>query len=136
LRRRVRRAVADAVHQATELRHRPRACAALLLATLGTPLALGTAFSVSVIAAPGGPGFRHAGTLLLVYLVGSAAGTAVPLPAGTGANEAALIGTLVAAGIAGSAAVQGVLLFRAVTFWAPVPFGVLAARRLRRGGAL
>ncbi|MEV5570803.1 lysylphosphatidylglycerol synthase domain-containing protein [Spirillospora sp. NPDC052269] len=136
LRGRVRRAVADAVHQATELRHRPRACAALLLATLGTPLALGTAFTVSVIASPGGPGFRHAGTLLLVYLVGSAAGTAVPLPAGTGANEAALIGTLVAAGVAGTAAVQGVLLFRAVTFWAPVPFGLLAARRLRRIGAL
>ncbi|MCP2337656.1 lysylphosphatidylglycerol synthase transmembrane domain-containing protein [Actinomadura rupiterrae] len=136
LRRRVRRAVGDAVHQATELRHRPRACVTLLLATLGTPLALGTAFAVSVIAAPGGPGFRHAGTLLLVYMVGNAAGTAVPLPAGTGANEAALIGALVATGIAGTAAVQGVLLFRAVTFWAPVPFGVVAARRLRRSHAL
>jgi len=72
----------------------------------------------------------------MAYLVGAGAATAVPVPAGLGSTEAALVAALVAARIAPGDAVGAVLIFRVVTFWAPVPIGVLAARSLRRKRAL
>jgi uncharacterized membrane protein YbhN (UPF0104 family) len=68
----------------------------------------------------------------VVYLTGSALGSAVPTPGGLGAVEAALSAGLTAAGLPGATAVSAVLLFRALTFWLPVPLGWGAFNYLER----
>jgi uncharacterized protein (TIRG00374 family) len=72
----------------------------------------------------------------VVYLTGSAIGSAVPTPGGIGAVEAALSAGLTAAGMAGAKAIGAVLLFRLVTFWLPVPIGWVAMHYLQRHDAL
>ncbi|WP_372509158.1 lysylphosphatidylglycerol synthase domain-containing protein [Actinomadura madurae] len=64
--------------------------------------------------------------------MGAAAGSAIPTPGGVGSTEAALVAALAALDIDTGAALHAVLLFRAITFWAPVPLGILACRTLRR----
>ena len=68
----------------------------------------------------------------VVYLTGSALGSAVPTPGGLGAVEAALSAGLTAAGLPGATAVSAVLLFRTITFWLPVPLGWGAFNYLER----
>jgi uncharacterized membrane protein YbhN (UPF0104 family) len=72
----------------------------------------------------------------VVYLAGSAIGSAAPTPGGLGAVEVALATGLAAAGMASAAAISAVLLFRLATFWLPVPAGWLAMRWLQRRDAL
>jgi uncharacterized membrane protein YbhN (UPF0104 family) len=72
----------------------------------------------------------------VVYLTGSALGSAVPTPGGLGAVEAALSAGLTATGLAGATAVSAVLLFRMLTFWLPVPLGWAAFSYLQRNQAL
>jgi glycosyltransferase 2 family protein len=72
----------------------------------------------------------------VVYLTGSAIGSAVPTPGGLGAVEAALTAGLTAAGLHGATAISSVLLFRIVTFWLPVPLGWAALSYLQRHDAL
>jgi glycosyltransferase 2 family protein len=72
----------------------------------------------------------------VVYLTGSAIGSVVPTPGGIGAVEAALTAGLTAAGLTGATAISSVLLFRAVTFWLPVPLGWAALHYLQRHDAL
>jgi uncharacterized membrane protein YbhN (UPF0104 family) len=72
----------------------------------------------------------------VVYLTGSAIGSAVPTPGGLGAVEAALSAGLTAAGLPGITAVSAVLLFRILTFWLPVPLGWGALTYLQRHEAL
>ena len=72
----------------------------------------------------------------VVYLTGSALGSAVPTPGGLGAVEAALSAGLTAAGVPGSVAVSSVLLFRLLTFWIPVPVGWIAFQSLQRRNAV
>jgi uncharacterized membrane protein YbhN (UPF0104 family) len=117
------------------LLHRPRCLLATLVASTGAHVALALAFAVSLLAVPGTDGGAF-GALLAVYLVGATAGAAIPTPAGVGSTEAALITALAATHISTGQAAEGVLLFRAMTFWAPVPVGVLSTRRLRRTHAL
>jgi glycosyltransferase 2 family protein len=74
--------------------------------------------------------------IAVVYLTGSAIGSAVPTPGGIGAVEAALVAGLTAAGLHGSVAFSTVLLFRAVTFWLPVPVGWVALNYMQRREAL
>ncbi|MCV2392882.1 flippase-like domain-containing protein [Actinotalea sp. M2MS4P-6] len=74
--------------------------------------------------------------LALIYLVGNAAGAIVPTPGGLGTVEAALITGLSTAGIPVAIATSVVVLFRGLTFWARIPFGWLAMRRLQRTGEL
>jgi uncharacterized membrane protein YbhN (UPF0104 family) len=105
-----------------------------MASSAGTTLVLGVAFAVCTVAVSGTT--RDAGAFLVAYLVGAGAAAAVPIPAGLGSTEAALVAALVAAHINTSAAVQAVLIFRLVTFWAPVPLGILAAHTLRRRRAL
>jgi glycosyltransferase 2 family protein len=50
--------------------------------------------------------------------------------------EAALAAGLTAAGMHGAAAFSAVLLFRAVTFWLPVPVGWVALGFLQRRDVL
>ncbi|WP_141584473.1 lysylphosphatidylglycerol synthase domain-containing protein [Actinomadura sp. WMMA1423] len=116
-----------------DLCRRPRDLALTLAASAGTTFALGVAFALSVLAVPGtAVGPADAPALLAAYLVGAAAGSAVPTPGGIGSTEAALVAALAALGITAGPALHAVLLFRAVTYWAPVPFGLLACRTLRR----
>ncbi|HTP14816.1 MAG TPA: lysylphosphatidylglycerol synthase transmembrane domain-containing protein [Streptosporangiaceae bacterium] len=75
-------------------------------------------------------------SVAVVYLTGSAIGSAVPTPGGIGAVEAALSAGLTAAGMPGAKAVSAVLLFRLVTFWLPVPIGWAAMNYLQRQEAL
>ncbi len=75
-------------------------------------------------------------SVAVVYLTGSAIGSAVPTPGGVGAVEAALSAGLAAAGMPGAKAVSAVLLFRLATFWLPVPIGWAAMNYLQRKNAL
>ena len=69
-------------------------------------------------------------------MVGAAASNSVPIPAGLGATETALIGVLVAADVPTAEAFDEVMIFRLITFWLPALLGIVAARRLRNAGAL
>lgn len=71
-------------------------------------------------------------TVAVVYLAGSAIGSAAPTPGGLGAVEAALATGLTAAGMPGASAVSAVLLYRVATFWLPVPIGWLAYAWMQR----
>jgi uncharacterized membrane protein YbhN (UPF0104 family) len=71
-------------------------------------------------------------SIAVVYLTGSALGSAVPTPGGLGAVEAALSAGLTAAGLPGATSVSAVLLFRTLTFWLPVPVGWGAFNYLER----
>jgi uncharacterized membrane protein YbhN (UPF0104 family) len=129
-------ALARAGRRTTGLLRRPGDLAVLLAASAGTTVVLALALAVSVAAVAGGGATRDLGGLLAGYMVGSAVGSAVPVPAGIGTTEAAIVGTVVLAHVGLGQAVAAVLLFRLVTFWAPVPFGLLVAPLLRRTGAL
>jgi uncharacterized protein (TIRG00374 family) len=75
-------------------------------------------------------------TAIVVYLGGSTVGGAAPTPGGLGAVEAALVAGLTAAGVDASLGVAGVLTFRLLTYWLPIPLGYAALRTLRREGLL
>ena len=68
----------------------------------------------------------------VVYLTGVALGSIIPTPGGLGAVEAALTAGLTAASVPGGIAVSAVLLFRLLTFWLPVPVGMVALHFLQR----
>lgn len=87
------------------------------------------ALSASVIAFGGGVALV---TVAVVYLAGTAIGSAAPTPGGLGAVEAAISTGLAAAGMPGASAVSAVLLYRIATFWLPVPIGWLAYAWLQR----
>ena len=79
-----------------------------------------------------GPTPGEVGTLVAIYMLAAAAGGLVPGPGGLGSTEAALVGLLALTGTQTALALSGVLIFRAVTHWAPVPIGLLFAGTLRR----
>jgi uncharacterized membrane protein YbhN (UPF0104 family) len=75
--------------------------------------------------------------LAVVYLAGSAVGSVVPTPGGIGAVEAAMSAFLTAiAHVPAPIAVSGVLLFRLLSFWLPIPVGWVALNYLQRRDAL
>ena len=73
--------------------------------------------------------------LAIIYLIGNAIGAMVPTPGGIGGVEGALIFGLTAP-VGYAIATSVVILFRALTFWARVPFGWAAMRTLQRSGEL
>ncbi|MDX6285835.1 MAG: hypothetical protein QOG53_1320 [Frankiales bacterium] len=117
------------------LARRPRRASTLLLASAGTTFVLAFAFAI-VVQALVGTAAPSLAALMVVYLVGAAAASAVHIPAIAGPTEIALTAALVASGVAAGPALVSVLLFRGLTFWAPVPVGLFAVRALRRRGAL
>ncbi|GAA2610964.1 lysylphosphatidylglycerol synthase domain-containing protein [Actinomadura fulvescens] len=117
----------------TDLCRRPADLALTVGASAATTFVMGLAFALSVLAVPGAAGPDDTVALVAAYLVGAAAGAALPAPGGLGSTEAALVAALAALGIAAGPALQAVLLFRAVTFWAPVPIGLMTCRTLRGG---
>lgn len=72
----------------------------------------------------------------VIYLVGNAAGAAVPTPGGLGAIEAALIFGLTTAGVPAALATSATVLFRVATYWARIPIGWAAMRYLQKKGDL
>jgi uncharacterized membrane protein YbhN (UPF0104 family) len=58
-------------------------------------------------------------------------GGATPLPAFVGVTETALVGGLILSGYSSGSAILAVVIFRLITYWLPLPLGVLAARNLR-----
>ncbi|MBO2451060.1 flippase-like domain-containing protein [Actinomadura barringtoniae] len=129
-------AVGRTVYGLTELCRRPRDLAITLGASAATTFIMGLAFALSVLAVPGAAGPGDMVPLIGAYLVGAAAGAAIPAPGGLGSTEAALVAALAALGIGAGPAVQAVIIFRAVTFWAPVPVGLLACQTLKKRPAL
>lgn len=109
----------------TQLLRRPRDLAVMLVASAATTLVMGVAFALSVLAVPGTASWSRFSTLIVVYMIGAAVGGAVPGPGGLGSTEAALVALLAATGVETAGAMSGVLIFRAVTHWAPVPIGLL-----------
>jgi len=103
--------------------------AAIALSACATPTASTGSPPASGADASGSAPFA---SVAVVYLTGSALGSIVPTPGGLGAVEAALTAGLRAAGVAGGVAVSGVLLFRLLTFWLPVPAGWAALKYLER----
>jgi uncharacterized membrane protein YbhN (UPF0104 family) len=75
-------------------------------------------------------------SIAVVYLTGSALGSAAPTPGGLGAVEVALSAGLTAAGLGNALALSSVLLFRLLTFWLPVPVGWVAFNYLQRKQAI
>ncbi len=118
------------------LARQPRSLAALLAASGATTLLLGCAFVATTRMLPGPPPAEGSGALLIAFMLGSAAGSAVPVPAGLGSTEAALVVVLVSARVPTPQAIEQVLIFRLITFWAPALLGVLATRHLHRRRAL
>jgi uncharacterized membrane protein YbhN (UPF0104 family) len=72
----------------------------------------------------------------VVYLVGATAAEIVPTPAGLGTVDAALIAGLVTTGVSGGATLAAVIVYRLVSFWAPIIPGLVASAMLRRRLAL
>ncbi|MEV4254085.1 lysylphosphatidylglycerol synthase domain-containing protein [Spirillospora sp. NPDC049652] len=129
-------AVVRALTGLGDLCRRPADLALTLSCSGGTTLVMAAAFALSVQAVPGTmTGADDTVALLTAYLLGAAAGAAIPLPGSLGTTEAALLAALTALGTPTTPALQAVLLFRAITFWAPVPVGLIAYRALRPGGA-
>ncbi|MFC5181308.1 lysylphosphatidylglycerol synthase domain-containing protein [Actinomadura harenae] len=125
-------AVARALTGLSDLCRRPADLALTLSCSAGTTFVLAMAFALSVQAVPGTmTGADDTLPLLTAYLLGAAAGAAIPLPGSMGTTEAALLTALAALGTPTTPALQAVLLFRAVTYWAPVPIGLIAYRTLR-----
>ena len=121
---------------ARKLIGRPPALITLVLASGSTTLVLGFAFVASTAMVPGPQPTVALGALLVAFMLGSAAGSSVPIPAGLGTTEAALIAVLFTASVPMSHAAEVVLIFRLLTFWLPAVLGVLVMRRLRRRDAI
>ncbi len=122
--------------QLRDILHRPHDLLVLLTASAATTLLMGVGLATAVRAVPGALPGAPFGALIIAYMVGSAVGSALPTPAGIGGTEAGLVAALSLASVPVGHAVQSVLLFRIVAFWAPAVCGVAAARRLRVLGAL
>ncbi len=75
-------------------------------------------------------------TLAVIYLTGTAIGSAVPTPGGMGGVETALTTGLRTAGIATAAALPTVLIFRVLTLYIRVPIGWVALRHLQKQNAV
>ena len=74
--------------------------------------------------------------LAITYLASNTVGSVVPSPGGIGPVEIALTAGLVTAGIPSAVALSAAIVYRLVTFWAPIPAGWLSLQRLQRTGDL
>lgn len=80
------------------------------------------------LAAVGAP--TPAGDAVAAFLVGSVVRTVGFVPGGLGTFEAAAAATLVALGMDMEPALAAVLLFRGLSYWLPMPVGLVLSRRL------
>jgi uncharacterized membrane protein YbhN (UPF0104 family) len=132
----IARGTRHAVAHMRDLAARPSRVIAAIAASMTTTMAMSVGF-VAVVDVWGHAATPlPAGALVAIYLVAAAAGGATPLPPFFGVTEAMLIGGLVLAGYSSGSALLSVIIFRAVTYWLPLPVGLWAARRLRRANLL
>jgi len=104
--------------------------------------ALGSRWQVALAAAVGNWGFDYLALVAALYAVGAtprlslvllAYGAAAVLsmipitPGGLGFVEAGLTATLIAAGVAGPDALLATLAYRVVSYWLPLPAGLVAS---------
>nr|WP_242329724.1 lysylphosphatidylglycerol synthase domain-containing protein [Streptomyces formicae] len=75
-------------------------------------------------------------SIAVVFLAGSALGSAAPTPGGVGAVEGALTLGLIAVGLPAEIAAPAVLLYRLLTLWLPVLPGWVCFNQLTRKGSL
>jgi uncharacterized membrane protein YbhN (UPF0104 family) len=122
----------DIVSPVGQLAADPRRLVTLLVASGCTTLILAFAFAATTAMVPGPHPHAGLGVLVVAFMLGSAAASAVPIPSGLGSTEAALVAVLAGVGVPVTHAIQVVLVYRVVTFWAPAVLGVLVARRLHR----
>jgi uncharacterized membrane protein YbhN (UPF0104 family) len=115
---------------------RPRRVITAFAASMTTTIAMSAGFVAVVYVWGQAATPLPAGALVAIYLVAAAAGGTTPLPPVFGVTEAVLIGGLVLAGYSSGSALLSVIIFRAVTYWLPLPVGLWAARRLRRANLL
>jgi uncharacterized membrane protein YbhN (UPF0104 family) len=108
----------------------------LVSASATTTLLLAAGFASAAVLTPGGLPASTFGAVMIGYMVGAAAGNALPTPGGIGSTDAALVAVLVAGGLPVATAIPVVFAFRLLTFWATALVGVFVARPLRRRGAL
>ena len=138
--RRTLRGVVSGLRQALghlrDLAMHPQRLATASLATAATTCVMCAGFAVAVSMWGQSAHPLPIGGLAAVYLVGVAAGAATPLPPIAGITEMSLIGSLVMTGYTHTSALIAVAVFRVVTYWLPLPFGVWAARRLRAADSL
>jgi len=130
-RRRLLMGLRDAGGHLSLLFRQPGRLAAMALSSMGTTAVLSLGFAVTVNALSDTRQVPPVGALIVVYLVASAIGGATPLPAFVGVTEAALVAGLTFLHVPMLTAVVATVVFRGIAFWAPVPLGVAAARRLR-----
>jgi uncharacterized membrane protein YbhN (UPF0104 family) len=131
--RRLVRPVIKAFGELRNVLRQPAKAAALLGGAVGV-IMLNTLCFGGALAAVGAD--ASPSTVIVVYVFGSTVGGAAPTPGGLGAVEAALVAGLTATGIDPSAAVAGVLVFRLITYWLPLPLGWFSLQHLRREGLL
>lgn len=129
-------AARHAAAHARDLVVQPRRLGVATAASTLTTVILSAGFVLSVHVWGHAAHPLHVGALIAVYWIAVAASDATPVPAFLGLTEAALIAALVVSGYTTSSATISVLAFRLITFWLPLPFGLLATRRLRRAQLL
>jgi uncharacterized membrane protein YbhN (UPF0104 family) len=124
------------LHPLQRLLRQPRALVVLLGASGCTTLILAFAFIATTAMVPGSRPAAPIGALLVAFMLAAAAGSLVPVPAGLGSTEAALIAVLLSVHVPAAHAVTEVLIFRLITFWLPAVVGLFASRHLYRQRAL
>jgi uncharacterized membrane protein YbhN (UPF0104 family) len=133
--RRTMRGLVSGLRQALahlrDLAMHPQRLATASLAAAATTCVMCAGFAVTVSMWGQAAHPLPVGGLAAVYLVGVAAGAATPLPPIACVTEMSLIGSLALTGYTRPSALLAVVIFRAVTYWLPLPAGVWAARRLR-----
>ena len=127
-------AIRDVRGALTSAARQPKRLALLLAATAGVKVTNLLALLAATWAFDGDVGNWR---VALVYLVGVPVAEAIPTPGGFGAVDAVLVASLARVGSSTAGAViAAVIVFRLLTFWAPILPGVLSAGLLRRQHAL
>jgi uncharacterized membrane protein YbhN (UPF0104 family) len=124
------------VAPARRLGRDPKALATLVTASGATTVIMAFAFVATIAMVPGPGPTASVPTVMVAFMLGSAAGSAIPVPAGLGSSEAAFVAVLTSLNVPVTHAIEVVLLFRLITFWLPAAVGVLATRRLYKRKAL
>ena len=124
----------DALSALSSATHQPKRLALLLAATAGVKATNLLALLAAMWAFDGDiADWRVA----VVYLVGVPIAEAIPTPGGIGGVDAVLVAGLARVGTSTAGAViAAVIVFRLLTFWAPIVPGMMSAGLLRRQHAL
>jgi uncharacterized membrane protein YbhN (UPF0104 family) len=132
----VARGLGEAIAHLRQLGRQPRRVLSAAAASVATTAVVSAGFVLTADVLGHPRTTVPAGALVAIYLLAAAIGGAAPLPAFAVVTESALLAGLTFAGFTFSSALAVVLVFRVATYWAPLPLGVLAGRRLRTRGLL